>query len=245
VFGEGPEDAELALVGEQPGDQEDLAGRLFIVPAGEVIDAALAAAGIVRDRIYATNAVKHSRFLPRDERRLHQRPTADQVRACTPWLAAELGAIRPRVIVCLAAIRPRVIVCLGATAVQSLIGSRFSVTRDRGRPMTTAWGPFVATHHPAAVLRVDPARALRVGARGRPADSCPHGGRVIPGYSSCALMFCGLSALHPWYERCTTGVHDEGNRCGDVVYDRVLGRRSGRQGPDARGHEPSARHPCR
>jgi DNA polymerase len=150
VFGEGPEDAELVLVGEQPGDQEDLAGRPFIGPSGEVLDAALAAAGIARDRIYVTNAVKHFRFLPRGKRRLHQRPTADQVRACKPWLAAELAAIEPRVIV-----------CLGATAAQSLIGSRFSVTRDRGRPMTTTWGPLVATHHPAAILRAAPADRAR------------------------------------------------------------------------------------
>jgi DNA polymerase len=153
VFGEGPEDAELVLVGEQPGDQEDLAGRPFIGPAGDVLDAALAAAGITRDRIYVTNAVNHFRFLPRGKKRLHQRPTADQVRACKPWLAAELAAIEPRVIV-----------CLGATAAQSLIGSRFSVTRDRGRPMTTTWGPLVATHHPAAVLRALPADRARYAA---------------------------------------------------------------------------------
>ncbi len=150
VFGEGPGDAELVLVGEQPGDQEDLAGRPFIGPAGEVLDAALATVGIDRQRIYVTNAVKHFRFLPRGKKRLHQRPTADQVRACKPWLAAELATIEPRVIV-----------CLGATAAQSLIGSRFSVTRDRGKPMTTTWGPLVATHHPAAILRVDPADRAR------------------------------------------------------------------------------------
>ncbi|MEO8552819.1 MAG: UdgX family uracil-DNA binding protein, partial [Kofleriaceae bacterium] len=145
VFGEGPEDAELVLVGEQPGDQEDLAGRPFIGPSGEVLDAALAAVGLARDRLYVTNAVKHFRFLPRGRKRLHQRPTADQVRACKPWLGAELAALRPRVIV-----------CLGATAAQSLIGSRFRISEQRGQPVATHWAPhLLATHHPAAILRVD------------------------------------------------------------------------------------------
>ncbi|HUS28559.1 MAG TPA: UdgX family uracil-DNA binding protein [Kofleriaceae bacterium] len=147
VFGEGPVDARIVLVGEQPGDQEDLAGRPFVGPAGAVLDAALARAGIARDTLYVTNAVKHFRFLPRGKKRLHQRPTADQVRAYKPWLAAELAAIQPRVIV-----------CLGATAALSLIGSRFSITRDRGRVVQTSWAEtLLATHHPAAILRVDPA----------------------------------------------------------------------------------------
>lgn len=145
VFGEGPADAELVLVGEQPGDQEDLAGRPFIGPAGEVLNAALAATGIARDRIYLTNAVKHFRFLPRGKKRLHQRPTADQVRACKPWLGAELAALNPRVIV-----------CLGATAAQSLIGSRFKISEERGKEVATHWAPhLLATHHPAAILRVE------------------------------------------------------------------------------------------
>jgi uracil-DNA glycosylase len=147
VFGEGPPDARIVLVGEQPGDQEDLAGRPFIGPAGAVLDAALARAGIDRDTVYVTNAVKHFRFLPRGKKRLHQRPTADQIRACKPWVVAELQAIAPRVIV-----------CLGATAAQSLIGSRFSVSRQRGEIVSTPWADaLLATHHPAAVLRVDPA----------------------------------------------------------------------------------------
>ncbi|MBA3502214.1 MAG: UdgX family uracil-DNA binding protein, partial [Deltaproteobacteria bacterium] len=147
VFGEGPEDARLVLVGEQPGDQEDLAGRPFVGPAGEVLDAALAAAGIERGGVYLTNAVKHFRFLPRGKKRLHQRPTADQVRACKPWLAAELQMVQPRVVV-----------CLGATAAQSLIGSRFKITQERGREVQTKWAAhLLATHHPAAILRVDPA----------------------------------------------------------------------------------------
>lgn len=151
VFGEGPADARLVLVGEQPGDTEDLAGRPFVGPAGEVLDGALAAAGIDRRGVYLTNAVKHFRFLPRGKKRLHQRPTADQVRACKPWLAAELQTITPRVVV-----------CLGATAAQSLIGSRFKITQERGKDVATKWAEhLVATHHPAAILRVDPADRAR------------------------------------------------------------------------------------
>ncbi len=148
VFGEGPETAKLVLVGEQPGDTEDLHGQPFIGPAGQVLDAALARAGIVRDTVYVTNAVKHFRFLPRGKQRLHQRPTADQIRVCRPWLAAELRALSPTVVV-----------CLGAVAAQSLVGSRFRITEERGRDTRTRWAPhLIATHHPAAILRVDPSR---------------------------------------------------------------------------------------
>lgn len=147
VFGEGPDVAELVLVGEQPGDEEDRVGRPFVGPAGKVLDAALVAAGIARDRVYLTNAVKHFRFLPRGKKRLHQRPTADQVRACKPWLGAELAQLRPRVIV-----------CLGSTAAQAIINSRFAVSEQRGIVIATQWADSVlATHHPAAILRVDPA----------------------------------------------------------------------------------------
>lgn len=145
VFGEGPPDARLVLVGEQPGDEEDLRGHPFVGPSGKVLDDALQAAGIDRGATYVTNAVKHFRFLPRGKMRLHQRPTADQVRACKPWLGAELAAIRPHVIV-----------CLGATAAQSLIGSRFRVTQQRGEVLRTHWSEhLLATHHPAAILRAD------------------------------------------------------------------------------------------
>lgn len=145
VFGEGPADAALVLVGEQPGDEEDRRGRPFVGPAGHVLDAALAASGIDRARIYVTNAVKHFRFLPRGKKRIHQRPTADQVRACRPWLGAELATLAPRVVV-----------CLGATAAQSLIGSRFRISEQRGQPIATRWAEhLIATHHPAAILRVD------------------------------------------------------------------------------------------
>lgn len=147
VFGEGPDDARLVLVGEQPGDQEDLAGRPFIGPAGAVLDAALADAGIDRRAVYVTNAVKHFRFLPRGKRRLHQRATADQIRACKPWLGAELAQLRPRVVV-----------CLGATAALSLIGSRFRISQQRGQRVETPWAEhLLASHHPAAILRVDAA----------------------------------------------------------------------------------------
>ncbi len=146
VFGEGPADARLVLVGEQPGDQEDRLGRPFVGPAGRVLDAALADVGIDRTTVYLTNAVKHFRFLPRGQTRLHQRPTADQIRACRPWVGAELRAIRPQVVV-----------CLGATAAQSLVSSRFRITVDRGRVLQTHWAEhLLATHHPAAILRVDP-----------------------------------------------------------------------------------------
>ncbi|MFT3700013.1 MAG: UdgX family uracil-DNA binding protein [Kofleriaceae bacterium] len=145
VFGEGPSEAELVLVGEQPGDEEDLVGRPFVGPAGGVLDAALHAAGIPREKLYVTNAVKHFRFMPRGKKRIHQRPTADQVRACKPWLGAELQQVKPRVIV-----------CLGSTAAQSLINSRFKVSEQRGIVIATQWADAViATHHPAAILRVD------------------------------------------------------------------------------------------
>ena len=151
VFGEGPPDAPLVLIGEQPGDEEDRAGRPFIGPSGRLLDEALATAGIDRAATYVTNAVKHFRFLPRGKLRLHQRPTADQVRACKPWLGAELSAIKPRVIV-----------CLGATASQSVIGSRFRVSQSRGERIATHWAEhLVATHHPAAILRAEPADSPR------------------------------------------------------------------------------------
>ena len=147
VFGEGPDDAELVLVGEQPGEREDLAGRPFIGPAGSVLDAALVAAGIARERVYLTNAVKHFRFELRGKKRMHQRPTADQVRACKPWLGAELEQLRPRVIV-----------CLGSTAAQAIINSRFKVREQRGIVIATRWSEnVIATHHPAAILRVEDA----------------------------------------------------------------------------------------
>ncbi len=143
VMGEGPKGAWALLIGEQPGDQEDLAGRPFVGPAGQVLDEALAAAEIPREEVYVTNAVKHFKWEPRGKRRIHQKPTVGEVRACRPWLEAELALVKPQVIV-----------CLGATAAQSLLGSQFRITRDRGKFFDSPWGPITATLHPSAILRM-------------------------------------------------------------------------------------------
>ncbi|SFI96192.1 UdgX family uracil-DNA binding protein [Planctomicrobium piriforme] len=144
VFGVGPTSARLVLVGEQPGDQEDLAGEPFVGPAGEVLDEALHEAGIDRRQTYVTNAVKHFKFTLRGKRRLHQKPDAREVNACRPWLEAELGLIRPEVLI-----------CLGATAAQALIGRDFRITRQRGEWLQTDWcDATIATYHPSALLRV-------------------------------------------------------------------------------------------
>jgi uracil-DNA glycosylase len=144
VFGEGPRDAEVMLVGEQPGDLEDRAGHPFVGPAGKLLDSALTQAGIDRTRVYVTNAVKHFKFVPIERgRRLHKKPNAAEIRACHPWLQEEMRLIKPRVIV-----------ALGATAAQALLGKQFRVTQDRGKPI-----PFdlaeavIATVHPSSVLR--------------------------------------------------------------------------------------------
>jgi DNA polymerase len=145
VFGEGPQNARIVLVGEQPGDQEDVQGRPFVGPAGEILSRALADAGIERSQVYVTNAVKHFKFEPRGKRRIHQAPRMHQIRACRPWVEAEIHAVRPRVLV-----------CLGATAAQSLIGPQFRITKGRGQRMRTPWAEVtVATYHPSAVLRAD------------------------------------------------------------------------------------------
>jgi uracil-DNA glycosylase len=133
------------LVGEQPGDQEDLQGAPFVGPAGEVLNRALAEAGIVREDVYMTNAVKHFKWEPRGKRRIHQKPRLSEIRACRPWLAAEIETVQPAVIV-----------CLGSTAAQSLLGPQFRITKSRGQVLTSTWGPaIVATFHPSAVLRAD------------------------------------------------------------------------------------------
>jgi uracil-DNA glycosylase len=133
------------LVGEQPGDQEDLAGRPFVGPAGRVLDEALAAAGIDRDGVYVTNAVKHFKWLARGKRRIHDKPNRAQVDACRRWLDAELEVIGPSVLV-----------LLGATAAQALLGAAFRVTRERGRPIVeTGFAEHVvATLHPSAIVRI-------------------------------------------------------------------------------------------
>jgi uracil-DNA glycosylase family protein len=148
VFGEGPETARVIVVGEQPGDAEDREGRPFVGPAGRLLDSALDAAGIDRDDVYVTNAVKHFKWEKRDgtKRRIHKKPGDREIRACYPWFDAEMSLLRPDVIV-----------CLGATAAQALLGKDFRVTQQRGRAIQTDRGATVfATVHPSAVLRAPP-----------------------------------------------------------------------------------------
>jgi uracil-DNA glycosylase family protein len=143
VFGEGAERARLMLVGEQPGDQEDLQGKPFVGPAGKLLERAMDEAGIDRRRVYVTNAVKHFRWTRRGKRRLHEKPNAGQVRACRPWLEAEIEVVRPRLIV-----------LLGATAAQSVMGPTFRVSRQRGEVLPSPFGvPVLATVHPSSILR--------------------------------------------------------------------------------------------
>ena len=147
VFGEGARRARLMLVGEVPGDEEDKAGHPFVGPAGRLLDAALEEAGVNRDSVYVTNAVKHFRWEPRGKRRLHKKPNRGQIEACKPWLHAEILVVKPRVIV-----------CLGATAAQSLLGHQFRITRQRGEFFKSASGTngaaaIMATHHPSSILR--------------------------------------------------------------------------------------------
>ena len=153
VMGEGPKGAWVFFLGEQPGDQEDLSGRPFVGPAGKVFDEALAAAEIAREEIYVTNTVKHFKWEARGQRRIHQKPNAGEIRACRPWLEAELAIVKPQVIV-----------CLGATAAQSLLGAQFRITRDRGRFFDSPWAPITATFHPSAILRM-PEAEMRAEAR--------------------------------------------------------------------------------
>jgi DNA polymerase len=144
VFGEGRADAPIMLVGETPGDREDLAGRPFVGPAGQLLDRALAAAGIERSAVYVTNVVKHFKWEPRGKRRLHKKPLPSEIGACLPWLHMEIELVRPTIIV-----------CLGATAGQALFGRGFSVTRERGRFLESRYAPFaLATLHPSALLRI-------------------------------------------------------------------------------------------
>jgi DNA polymerase len=143
VFGEGPATAELLFVGEQPGDAEDKEGRPFVGPAGRVFDQALAEAGIDREEVYVTNAVKHFKWEARGKRRIHQKPNAAETAACRPWLDAELEIVAPSVLV-----------ALGATAAQALLGRGFRVTQQRGVPVESDLAPnVVATVHPSSILR--------------------------------------------------------------------------------------------
>jgi uracil-DNA glycosylase len=148
VFGEGPRNAAVMFVGEQPGDQEDKAGAPFVGPAGRLLDAALEQAGIDRREVYVTNAVKHFKWErgEKGKRRIHKKPNDMEVRACHPWLEQEIALVKPRVII-----------ALGATAAQSLLGKQFRVTKERGKPIPTDFADAViATVHPSAVLRAPP-----------------------------------------------------------------------------------------
>jgi len=143
VFGEGGPDASVMLIGEQPGDREDLAGRPFVGPAGALLDRALAEAGIPRDDVYLTNVVKHFNWEARGKRRIHRKPNLSHIRACRPWLDAEINLVKPEVLV-----------LLGATAAQSLLGRDFKVTQHRGEFVDFPLAPFVmATVHPSSILR--------------------------------------------------------------------------------------------
>ena len=144
VFGQGPVAARLLVVGEQPGNSEDLEGAPFVGPAGRMLDRALVEAGIDRSTVYVTNVVKHFKWrrAPSGKRRIHQKPDRAEVEACFPWLEAEVGRVRPELIV-----------CLGATAAQALLGASFRVTREHGQVLDSPLGPALATVHPSAILR--------------------------------------------------------------------------------------------
>jgi uracil-DNA glycosylase len=145
VFGEGSSNAEVMFVGEVPGDQEDLAGKPFVGPAGRLLDEALVDAGIDRKAVYVTNVVKHFKWQARGKRRIHQKPNWSEIAACRPWLEAELEVVEPRVLV-----------CLGATAAQALLGRDFRVSRQRGEPVDSNLAEHVlATVHPSSILRAD------------------------------------------------------------------------------------------
>ena len=143
VFGEGPKNAPIMLVGEQPGDYEDVAGKPFVGPAGKIMDRALEEAGIDRSHVYVTNAVKHFKWEPRGKRRIHKKPNSREIAACRPWLEAELRLVKPKLLV-----------CLGATAAQAIFGPSFRVTRERGKVLSSNFAPRVlATVHPSSLLR--------------------------------------------------------------------------------------------
>ncbi len=143
VFGEGPKRATMMLVGEQPGDYEDVAGKPFVGPAGKIMDRALEEAGIDRSQVYVTNAVKHFKWEPRGKRRIHQKPNSREIAACRPWLEAELRIVKPKLVV-----------AMGATAAQTIFGPSFRVTRERGKVLSSKLAPRVlATVHPSSLLR--------------------------------------------------------------------------------------------
>jgi DNA polymerase len=152
VFGEGGRRARVMLVGEQPGDREDIEGRPFVGPAGRLLDRALEAAGLDRGQVYVTNVVKHFKWEPRGKRRIHKKPNAAEIAACRPWLETEIALLEPRAIV-----------CLGATAAQALLGSTFRVSQQRGTFVESGLAPLVmATVHPSSILRAPDEESRRV-----------------------------------------------------------------------------------
>jgi uracil-DNA glycosylase family protein len=165
VFGEGLKKARLMLVGEQPGDREDIEGHPFVGPAGRILDEALEQAGIERGDAYVTNVVKYFKWKPKGKRRIHQTPRAEEIKACAPWLEAELEVVRPELMI-----------CLGATAVRAVIGSKARVMKDHGEFLESRLGrAAMPTLHPSAILRADPedrddAMAMLVGDLGRARD---------------------------------------------------------------------------
>src|SRR5688500_4621313 len=152
VFGEGSQKAEVMMVGEQPGDREDVEGRPFVGPAGGVLDKALAEVGIDRDLVYVTNVVKHFKWRPRGKRRIHQKPNLEEIRACRPWLDSELALVKPRVLM-----------CLGSVAAQALLGRQFRVTRERGQFVESPLAErVITTVHPSSILRAGDDEARRL-----------------------------------------------------------------------------------
>src|SRR5436305_11401838 len=143
VFGEGPKHATMFMIGEQPGDYEDVAGKPFVGPAGKIMDRALEDAGIDRSQVYVTNTVKHFKWEPRGKRRIHQKPNSREIAACRPWLEAELRIVRPSLVV-----------AMGATAAQAIFGPGFRVTRERGKVFSSKLAPTgLAAVHPSSLLR--------------------------------------------------------------------------------------------
>jgi uracil-DNA glycosylase len=160
VFGEGLKKADVMLVGEQPGDKEDLEGRPFVGPAGKLLDKALDEAGISRDNAYVTNVVKHFKWEARGKRRIHKKPNMAEITACKPWLEAELDVVKPKAVV-----------CLGSTAAQALLGRDFKVSRQRGELVDSDMAPLVtATVHPSSILRAPDEAAREQGMREFTAD---------------------------------------------------------------------------
>ena len=152
VFGEGKQTSTVMFIGEQPGNSEDLEGRPFVGPAGNLLDRALVEAGIDRSKVYVTNVVKHFKWEPRGKRRIHKKPNALEITACRPWLEAEIAVVKPRAII-----------CLGSTAAQALLGPKFKVTQQRGRFVDSPLAEFVtATVHPSSILRAPTDEARRM-----------------------------------------------------------------------------------